>query len=411
MRSGLPELSPPHGARLQEVISGSPGIGSKLRLVGGFSLKLVLGAFFCCGLFGLLGPLGFVGAILAVGWTYRLMQRCALRVWWQRSPEWYDGVRFETLTSSNAELQHLHRWPNWFAGERRLSSLAKNFQIGLRGVFNSYVLTIIPGLIWFLTWEAGWDNSFNFGYEQSFVNPSRYIAGMLVFVAVMFYLPMAQARQAVTGDWRAFYHFKTVRNLVRRRWFGCLVLAVSYALISLPVTALKVFPYFIGQADPAFLDMGAIELLRRLRGFLFLASLFVFPAFVGLHILAARLYAGALRDAIQERELTPLGFELVAVEKLHIDVPDPRPERSAPTRFVLWTGSLTGRVTAGVITALIWFAFAFQIVVGQFIKFESNPVKGWINHPLVEAPWFDLAPAELKREAKREARAEQQLSR
>jgi hypothetical protein len=150
--------------------------------------------------------------------------------------------------------------------------------------------------------------------------------------------------------------------------------------------------------------MAAIELLRQLRGYLFVACLLVFPAFVFLHVLAARLYAGALRDAVQLRSLTPLGFESLAVDRLHLDVPDPRPDHSAPTRFVLWTGSLTGRVTAGVATALVWFAFAFQIVVGQFLKFESNPIKGWINQPLVQAPWFDFTPAALKKEARAELR-------
>lgn len=402
MSAEVPELSPPHGARLQEVIAGSHGLAAKFRRVGAFFLKLGMGAFFCSGMFGMLGPLGIVGAVLAVGWTYRLMQRCALRVWWRGSPEWYDGVRFETLAATSAELRLHLRWPNWIRGERWFSALAENFVTGIRGVFNSYVLTVIPGLVWFLTWEGGWDNSFNFGYEQSFVNPSRYVLGMLAFVAVMFYLPMAQARQAVTGDWRSFYQFRSVRCLIRRRWLGCLILAGFYALLCVPVMALKVFPYFIGQNDPGFLDLGAAEQLRRLRGYLFVAGLFVFPAFVFLHAFAARLYAGALRDAVQDRAIVPIGFESVVVEKLHIDVPEPRREISAPTRWMLWTGSVTGRITAGILAALLWFAFAFQIVVGQFLKFEADPMKGWINQPLVQMPWFDLTPAQLKEDAREE---------
>ena len=67
MSARLPELSPPHGARLQDVIAGSPGIALKLKRCGVFVLKLALGAFFCCGMYGLVGPLGFIGAVLAVG--------------------------------------------------------------------------------------------------------------------------------------------------------------------------------------------------------------------------------------------------------------------------------------------------------------------------------------------------------
>jgi hypothetical protein len=138
---------------------------------------------------------------------------------------------------------------------------------------------------------------------------------------------------------------------------------------------------------------------------LFSACLFVFPGFVLLHGLAARLYAGAAREALQEGRLAPLGFERIAVEKLHIDVPDPRPDRAAPTRFILWTGSLTGRISAGLLALIVWFAFSFQIVVGQFLKFESNPFKGWINQPLVQMPWFDLAPQSLKKAAREERRS------
>ena len=389
---------------MQDVIAGRPGVIAKIKLVASFVLKLVLAGFFCSGMFGILGPLSFVGAILAVGWTYRLMQRQALKNWWLRSPEWYDGVRFETLVSTNDDLREHAHWPNWIRGERWFSSLRKNFSVGLRAVFNSFVLTLVPGLIWFLTWEAGWDNSFNFGYEQSFVNPSRYLLGMFLFIAVMFYLPMAQARQAVTGDWRAFYDFRVVRRLVKRRWLACLVLAAAYALISLPVTYLKVIPYFIGKDDEAFLDLPAVEVLRQFHGYLFFASLFVFPAFVFLHVLAARFYAGAVRDALQDDEVEPVGFEVTAVEKLHIDLPDPRPQRSAPTRFVLWAGGLTGRITAGFLTVLIWFAFASQILVGQFFNFEKRAVRGWLTQPLVQMPWFDLTPQQLRAEAAEERR-------
>ena len=105
MNTNVPDMAPAQGARLQEVIAGRPGIIAKLKLAGAFALKLGLGAFFCSGFLGTMGLLGMVGAILVVGWTFRLMQRSALKVWWQRSPEWYDGVRFETLTSTNDDLR------------------------------------------------------------------------------------------------------------------------------------------------------------------------------------------------------------------------------------------------------------------------------------------------------------------
>ena len=398
----VPEISPSQGARLQDVIAGSPGIVLKLKRAGVFALKLALGAFFCTGFLGWFGVLGIAGPIVVVGWTYRLAQRTALKVWWQRSPEWYEGVRFETLASTNDDLRQHLRWPNWLRGGRRLGSLDENFKVGFAGVLNSYVLMLIPGIVWALTWGGGWNVSFHSLYEQAFVHTSRYIFAMLAFAAAMFYLPMAQARQAVTGDWRSFYDFRAVRKLVRRRWFGSLVLAVLYAIISIPVAALTFIPYFIGKDDEAFIDLPAMEILPILHRYMFAACLFVFPAYVFLRLVAARLYASAVREALQEREIEPVGFEKVAVEKLHIAVPEPARGRSAPTRFILWTGSLSGRVTSAILVLLVWLAFSFQIVVGQFFKYETDALKGWINQPLVQMPWFDLVPTELRKEARRE---------
>jgi hypothetical protein len=38
--------------------------------------------------------------------------------------------------------------------------------------------------------------------------------GILLFLLVMLYLPMALTRQAVTGEWRSFYQFGTVWTII-----------------------------------------------------------------------------------------------------------------------------------------------------------------------------------------------------
>jgi len=409
MSTNVPEIAPARGARLQDVISGQPGYLADLKQIVVGGLKFVIGAFLCAGMFRFLGALNFIGAILVVGWTYRLMQRTALKVWWKRSPEWYDGVRFETLTSTHDDLREHRHWPNWFRESGRfLGSLRRNFMIGLAGVFNSYVLTLLPGLVWYLTWKSGWNNSFHFGYEQSFEAPGRFIIGMLLFAAIMFYVPMAQARQAVTGDWRSFFHFRRVCRIIGRSWPTNFLLAASYGILSLPVMVLTVAPIFFGQNDEKILDMSATELLPMLFWYQFFACLFVFPAFVFLHIAAAHIYARTARKAIQKGKLEPVGFEKVAVEKLHIDVPDGRGEFSPQTRFILWTGSMAGGITAAFFAFILWLAFSSLIVVGQFFKYEANPMKGWVNQPLIQMPWFDLAPKQLldERTEERKAKAE-----
>src|SRR2546429_8683233 len=87
-------------------------------------------------------------------------------------------------------------------------------------------------------WYDGWNNSFNKGYEQFSVGPGVSVLGILLFITAMLYVPMAQARQAVTGNWRCFYQFRLIRTLVRRRWFACFGLAALYALCSLPILVL-----------------------------------------------------------------------------------------------------------------------------------------------------------------------------
>ena len=212
----------------------------------------------------------------------------------------------------------------------------------------------------------------------------------------MFYLPIAQARQAVSGDWRAFFHFKAIRNLIKRRWFFCFVLAGLYAVVSIPVMFSKSAIYFIGT-DPKVEAMTAVEQLQHLNNYLFTVSLFiVFPAFVFLRLVAARIYASSLREAVKsgDAEQARLSeFESDAFRTLGISE-RPQKERALPTRFVLWTGSLSGRITAGILCFLIWFAFAFQPVMQQFFIYQPGG-KGYLNHPLVQLPYFHFVPSAL----------------
>jgi hypothetical protein len=54
-------------------------------------------------------------------------------------------------------------------------------------------------MLW--SWEQGWINSFHGGYELAWFGPTMGFLGIFVFVGVMFYVPMAQAHQAVTGSY------------------------------------------------------------------------------------------------------------------------------------------------------------------------------------------------------------------
>src|SRR5262249_32672119 len=148
---------------------------------------------------------------------------------------------------------HVH-WPNWFAQQnflqaarpsteaswstcalnllRALVHSLLNFWIGLRAVANTWVVTLPAGVLWWFGWYDGWNNSFNKGYEQAAVGPLISLLGVAWFITGMFYVPLAQARQAVTGQWRSFYDYRLIRKLVRDRWVYCVLLALSYSLLS-----------------------------------------------------------------------------------------------------------------------------------------------------------------------------------
>lgn len=406
-------------ARLQDVIAGDAGWPLRLWRAFLFIIKAIIGALFCQGMYGAFGALNFLGSIVVIGWTYRLMQRHALKVWWKNSQPWNEGMRFQTfVTTEDTFRDHLF-WPNFFLRQNFLqhlrsgefkkrsvlarisyfvgslfASLGRNLTIGIKAIFNTWVITAIPIILLQVAWFQGWDNSFNKGYEQAAIGPVTFFSGVILFTATMFYIPIAQARQAVTGDWRTFFHYKTVRQVIRRRWFSCFVLAGGYALLCLPVFAAKAAVYGMGnQAHIA--ELLPLQQWEILNGYLFQTSLLLLlPAFVFVRILAAEIYASAMREIVKvgDSALVKLSeFESEAFRTLEISE-RPKAERSLPTRFILWTSSLSGRLITGGLSFLLWFTVAFQPAVQQFFNFRS---KGYLNHPLVQMPYFHFVPKAL----------------
>jgi hypothetical protein len=229
---------------------------------------------------------------------------------------------------------------------------------------------------------------------------------------------LAQARQAATGDWRAFYEFRLVRRLIRRRRLSCLGLALLYALAAVPVTVFRILPAVQEQAELAvFRDRETpAEMIQALNEYTFTASLVLLPLFVGLHLAAARFYAGAVLGAVRDGDPTvgrianpsyggdgdysnePASWQLRPVERsalarLDLLTPVVRPRRNVVMRGA---GRLTGwtwGLAVGALTAVVWFAFVAQIFVAEF--FNYHPVLGWLNQPLVHLPWLHYVPLHL----------------
>ncbi len=387
--------------------------------------------------FGSLLSTFFLGSFAVIGWTARAARREALKTWWRRSPHRAAGGRFEDFAAGDAATAEFARWPNWILGarpcgtglqpvlhppseaaaagpearasrkpalfHRLLGGLVANVRLGVQIAFNTWVFTLPGCLLWAVAWYAGWQNSFNKGYEHAWFGPSVFILGMLLFSAAMLYVPLAQARQACTGAWRRFYDFRVVWRLIRRRWLAALGVAFAWAFVSGLVLLVKVAP-FLAQYDPKLMDLTPAAALEVSRNFFALAALFLFPAFVALRLLAARVYANGLRDAWQAGALgeDALGeAEWHALRRLGLLTPRPAPERVWFVRLAAWLATRAGQVTAAAVVFAGWFVLSFFVAVSEFIN-KTEHGRGWWNQPMIQLPWFDYTPGRLRAAARQE---------
>ena len=282
-----------------------------------------------------------------------------------------------------------------------------NFKTGARAMFNTWVITAPACVLWVFSWYDGWNNSFNKGYEQAAVGPATGIAGIILFIAAMFYLPMAQMRHAATGDWRAFYQFRLVWTLIRRSWLQSLGLAAVIVLLSLPLTIMKTAPgFFTSSGDPATaLKMEQIppaEALSHLRGYFFWCGFYLIPALILTKWLAARVYAGAVVDCVQSGVVSAEALhesEWKALHRLNLLQVRPRVERHWFVRTLAWVATRAGAITVGFALFFVWFGLVAQIYTSEFLH-KTDMGKGWWIQPMAQLPWFNFVPGRLEEEAR-----------
>jgi hypothetical protein len=370
---------------------------------------------------GVLFTQTLLGSIIIVGWTFRAAKRAVHKAWWKQSAPG-KTVCFCDFVQCSSYHQSLGGWPNWileherawlrahripgFRGVRAFAkalfhSLGSNLKIGVQGIFNTWVLTMPGCILMLFAWYAGWHNSFNKGYEQAIVGPLTGIGGVILFIAAMYYVPMAQIRQASTGDWRAFYDFKTVRQLIRKKWLACLGLAVLFTVFSLPVTILKTAPAFFPQINPLLADLPPAEAFAFAKKYYFYSAMVLFAAFVALRIVAAKIYASALLACVQSGALAEEALaenEWETLHRLELLTVQPAKPRHYLVRTIAWLGTRIGRATTGVALFFVWFSFVGQVYVSEFFM-KSPFAHGWLNQPLIQLPWFNYIPNALREQA------------
>jgi hypothetical protein len=329
-----------------------------------------------------------LGAIFLVGWSQRMMQRAAVKCWWRHSTVRQSGAsaeefQTELLGDGKTNRQRLR----WF------STLWQTWRRGAGACLNLLVVTLPATAMWIFAWSLGWNNSFFKLYEQSATGFVIGASGLLIFSAVMMYVPIARARQATTGDWRKFYDFRFNWRLVRLSSWELVGLAVLFSLASMPVMILRIAPYFLGS-DPALAELTEEQQHGHLAGYFLFATAILLPIYLGVWKVAATVYARAIvRGANELVDCASLAnIERNAVAWLQI-----RP--ASPVHRPIVSRLLRGGIYAPATAMLMgmayfaWTTVAIQIFVSQF--FNYVPVLPWLNHPLVLLPWFRYIPGGL----------------
>ena len=412
----LPVGGGPRPSKARRPRRPGPGFGHTLLgwVLGfiGWVWRLVVGSVFCFNLFS---------SILVTGWTYRWMRAVVLRGWWKRSRFREEGSFADFCASLGPDAPVAR--PRWFLQERVGAHLRRptargqapggfrkflralqvpwhslwlNFKIGFQGLFCTYLLTGWGCLVMLFSWEFGWVNSFAKGYEQALIGPLTGLLGIALFVAAMFYVPMAQVHQAVTGRPAAFFEFRFVWRLIQARLSAYVGLAALVALASLPLEILKTIPAGFPQLNAFWETASDAEVLRALRTYFLVCCFVLFPTLLVCRLVAALVYRSAVlkvlrRGRVRREELHPT---LVAwLDRLELSPPPARAPR-ALERVVRFGGRLLYRRLLFITLFLIWFAFIAKTYTGEF--FNYHPLVGFMNHPLVQFPCFDYVPFDLQ---------------
>ena len=321
---------------ISTIAGGAPVLPQKKSRLFAQLKNLVLGTLFC------LTP---ITAILVLGWMMRRMQ----------------VVSYGAITS-NPALRDLPT-PRagsvlWIADTQNSGIVSRlfggfwlNLKTGLAG-FISLLLATLPFTgLWLFSWWAGWENSFNKGYEQAFVGPLIGFSGVLIGLVIMTYLPMALAHQATTGRRLAVFELAKVRKLVAHSGWQYVLLAAVTVLLALPLFAARGVPIFIEGILPGFSSYSPQEIKNVAALISVLSAAYVFASLVFLRLWSARIYANAVNSLSSDEQ------------------------QNKPVKLFHWL-----RLS---IMLVIWFALVAQIYAAQFLNLNWWV---WLNHPYLLLP-------------------------
>lgn len=247
-----------------------------------------------------------------------------------------------------AAVHHGGARPGWVMGPRGagvtvrlLGGLGANIAAGMRMLAGLAVWTLPFTALWLGAWWAGWDNSFNKGYEQAAVGPAIFLLGIVLALPLLTLLPYAVAHAAAEGRIGAFFALHRILRLARGAGWRGLVLAVLSLVAAVPLFGFAVLPVFVEEIVPGFATLPLAEQ----------------TVFADLFNLATAGYAFAALWLLRHR-----------VARICVR------DRAPGGLSVVWLA----------LSGVVWGGLVVLIVVGQFMNY--NAVR-WITHPLYLLPW------------------------
>jgi hypothetical protein len=263
--------------------------------------------------------------------------------------------------------------PGWLLGPggegavvRLLGGLGANIRTGFATLAALFLFTAPFTLLWLGAWWAGWENSFNKGYEQAAVGPSVFLLGAALALPLMALLPMALAHAAAEGRAAALFEARRLHALVAHARWHLPALGFLTLTLALPLFAARGLPAFAGAMLPGLEDMAPAE-IEALKGRIALGqAAYAFAALLVLRGLAAQIYARAATaaagadPALWARSRARLAARFAP--------PPSRPARA------LWL----------VLALAPGLGLSFLVLAGQFLNYGWWH---WLTHPFLLLPW------------------------
>jgi hypothetical protein len=303
-----------------------------------------------------------ITAILMLGWMVRLMRReTAIAI-----------VQTEHGIGRNAALQRLAsaghrdlvRFPGWWRG------LWDTVKTGAATLVVVAIATLPFGALMLIGWWAGWENSFNKGYEQAWVGRALAFAGIAVAIFVLSHWPMMLSHYAAERRIGAIAELGVVRRLIGRVRWRYLGLSVMSVLAAAPIFLAQILPTFIEKIHPALISADPAQIASFAGRWHLAATVYSVLALIVLRRRAARLYARAI---LLEQ---PANAHFARDVARTTNVP---PSASPGKRVRRISAAVAGMLTAGA-----WLAFIAALYIAQF---ANHAWWNWVNHPLVGLPW------------------------